>query len=412
MSRARVTTRRGSAYIIVLATVVLVSIAGVAGVIAVREQRAAVETTVDVEKARLIAQSGMELAESRLQNTSSWRNSISSGNLYTAQSFANGKFSVRATDPTDGDISNKTTDDLVLTATGTFNNASQSYQVRFKPTTAAYDSLGVSAYAGTNISFSSCTLRAYGIVGCGGTATATLANVYADVEAGVLATGLTFRQSTTSLAATRTVPNATDALASYLAMGTEIKMSSLPSGGEIRDTVIGPGVNPFGTANAAGVYYINCANQTITIRNARISGTLVLVSPGSGSIVKSSVLMESSTTGYPALLVNGDFTIAMDAADLTESSANLNPAGAPYRGVSDSDTSDKYPSMINGLVYVSGNLTIDQSTTIYGPVLCAKAITFKSSPVLYPVTPSPTPPGFSSAGGFVAVSGSFTRVAN
>jgi len=393
----------------VLATVVLVSIAGVAGVLAVREQRAAVETAVDVEKARMIAQSGLELAESRLQNTSAWRTGIASGKLISDQPFASGTFSVLATDPVDDDLTDSTQDDLVLAARGVHGSATQIYRARFKPTTSAYDSLSVSAYAGTNILFSSCTLRAYGIVGCGGTAAAVTSNIYADVEAGVLAGGTTYRQSVKSLAATRTVPSAADALAPYLAMGTEINHSSLPNGGEIKDLVLGPGVNPFGDVNAAGVYYINCGNQSVTIRDARISGTLVLVNAGSGSKVYNSALLEASTTGYPALLVDGDFTIALDAFDLTEGSANMNPAGVPYRGTADNDKNDKYPSMINGMVYVSGNLTIEHSSTIYGPVLSRKAMTIRGSPVLYPVTPNPTPPGFSSAGGFVMVSGSFTR---
>ena len=408
----RVATRRGSAYIIVLSTVLLVAVAGVSGVIAVREQRRSVEMSVEVDKARFIAQSAMELAEGQLQNTTSYRSGITSGTVVSSRAIAGGTMRVAAADPSDSNLGNSTLDDVVLTATGVYGNATQIYQRRFKPSTTPLDSLSVSAYAGTNLSFSSATVRAYGVLGCAGTATALFSNVWADVEAGVLATGLTFRQSAQSLAPTRTLPTSTDALAAYLAMGTQINFSSLSSGGEIRDTVLGPGRNPFGAANAAGVYYINCGNQSITIRNARISGTLVLVNPGSGSSFTKSVLLEATTPGYPALLVSGDMTLNMDSTDLSESSANMNPTGAPYQGVTDSDTTDKYPSMISGLIYVSGNLTIDGSTTIYGPVLCAKAITFKGSPVLYPVTPGPTPPGFSTAGGFAPVSGSWARVTN
>jgi len=404
-------SRRGSAYIIVLSTVLLVAVAGVSGVIAVREQRRTVETAIEVDKARFIAQSAMELAEGQLQNTSSYRSGITSGTVVSSRAFAGGTMRVSGADPSGGSISSSTLDDVVLTATGVYGSSTQVYQRRFKPATTPLDSLSVSAYAGTNLSFSSATVRAYGVLGCGGSATALLSNVWADVEAGVLASGLTFRQSVRSLAPARTVPSATD-LSLYLSMATQINFSSLSSGGEIRDTVLGPGRNPYGATNAAGVYYINCGNQNITIRNARISGALVLLNPGNSSSITKSVLLEASTPGYPALLVYGDMTLNMDSTDLTESAANMNPTGAPYRGVTDSDTSDTYPSMISGLVYVSGNLTIDGSTTIYGPVLCTKAITFKGTPVLYPVTPGPTPPGFSTAGGFSPVSGSWARVTN
>lgn len=405
-------SRRGSVYIIVLSTVLLVAVAGVSGVIAVREQRRSVETSVEVDKARLIAQSAMELAESQLQNTTTYRSSISSGTVVPSRAFAGGTMRVSAVDPGDANLSNSTLDDVTMTAWGVYGSATQMYQRRFKPSATPLDSLAVSAYAGINLSFSSATVRAYGVLGCAGSAAALLSNVWADVEAGVLATGMTFRQSTSSLARTRTLPTSTEALAPYLAMGTQINFSSLSGGGEIRDTVLGPGRNPYGAANAAGVYYINCANQSITIRDCRISGTLVLINPGSGSLFRNEVLLEASTPGYPALLVSGDMTLSIDSTDIHESPINMNPAGAPYRGVSDNDTSDVYPSMISGLVYVSGNLTIDGSTTIYGPVLCAKTITFKGTPVLYPVTPGPTPPGFSTAGGFAPVSGSWARVTN
>jgi hypothetical protein len=347
-----------------------------------------------------------------LQNTTSYRTGITSGIVVSSRAFAGGTMRVAATDLTDSDLADSTLDDVTLTAWGVYGSATQMYQRRFKPSTTALDSLGISAYAGTNLSFSSATVRAYGVLGCGGTATALLSNVWADVEASVLTTGLTFRQSTLSLTPARTVPSGTDALAAYLAMGTQISFSSLTSGGEIRDTVLGPGRNPYGAANAAGVYYINCANQSITIRNARISGTLVLVNPGSGSSFTQSVLLEAATPGYPALLVSGDMTLNMDSTDLTEGAGSMNPTGVPYRGVTDTDTTDTYPSMISGLVYVSGNLTISGSTTIYGPVLSVKAISFSGTPVLYPVMPSPTPPGFSTAGGFVPVSGSWARVTN
>ena len=76
--------------------------------------------------------------------------------------------------------------------------------------------------------------------------------------------------------------------------------------------VLGPSVNPFGVGtNAHGVYWIDCAGNRITIERSRIRGTLVLINPGSGSSVGSGPINWSpAVPGYPALVVNGDFTLS------------------------------------------------------------------------------------------------------
>ncbi len=51
-------------------------------------------------------------------------------------------------------------------------------------------------------------------------------------------------------------------------------------------TVLAPGVNPFGpTTNAQGLYWIDCGGTKLTINNARIKGTLLIINPGAGSSV-------------------------------------------------------------------------------------------------------------------------------
>jgi hypothetical protein len=52
---------------------------------------------------------------------------------------------------------------------------------------------------------------------------------------------------------------------------------------------------------------------------------------------------------------------------------NFNPSGVPYLGGTDSDTSDSYPSEIDGLVHVKGTLVMDQGSLVRGAIICESA---------------------------------------
>lgn len=408
--------RRGSAYIIVMSTVVLVSVAGVAGMMAAGAQRQAVERTVDIEKARLIAQAGLEVAAGQMRNTAAWRSGITGGVMYSDHAFAGGTFSVRVTDPVDGLPANNLTDDVLVISEGRFNDARQVYQRRFRANALGLDALEWAAHAGGNVSFAGCTLRAHGAVGCAGNAIATTANVHAEVDAGGTVSGSVYHQPTYGQTATLAVPNEHEVLAAYQAIATTIDRESLPGPAnriDLNGFVLAPGVNPFGTTNQSGVYLLDCDSQRVTVSGARVHGTLVLINPGEDSRIEDHVLMEAATPGYPALIVIGNITIAMSSVDLAEThNLNLNPSTAPYRGVSDTDILDRYPSMISGLVYASGTLRLEQQTTIYGPVLSGGDLIIADAPVLFAVSQTPAPPGFIRGNGFAPVSGAFTRIAD
>lgn len=126
--------------------------------------------------------------------------------------------------------------------------------------------------------------------------------------------------------------------------------------------------NPYGTANANGIYYIDCANtHTVVIERSRIVGTLLVINPAANSrIGDGPTHLSPHTPGYPVLLVNGAFTIQPTAVDLSESTNAFN-----YNPSDDSDISDTYPlaEAIRGLVAVSGNLTYANSPRITGRVI-------------------------------------------
>lgn len=152
-----------------------------------------------------------------------------------------------------------------------------------------------------------------------------------------------------------------------------------PDGPGIRRAVLSPAVNPFGAGqtNPQGIYVLDCDGRDVRIENARIVGTLVLIDPGAGSRIAGSVHLEPARVNYPALLVSGGLTIAMDDAGLSEAAigVNLNPPQTPFPyndgagGDTDGDLDDAYPSLIRGLVYASDDLTFDGRCAVEGLVI-------------------------------------------
>jgi hypothetical protein len=158
---------------------------------------------------------------------------------------------------------------------------------------------------------------------------------------------------------------------SYAALGQQI---SPPS--SIQSAVLGPGINPWGAANAEGVYVIRPSGD-VTIRNSRIYGTLVVIcAAGKRVVIQDSVLIHPYRADYPSLIIAGnavfEFSSSLDLSELLLLK-NFNPPGAPYQGSSDSDLLDAFPSEIQGLVHVTGTANLKVSARIRGVLLCESA---------------------------------------
>jgi hypothetical protein len=127
--------------------------------------------------------------------------------------------------------------------------------------------------------------------------------------------------------------------------------------------------------DANGIYWIDCQNQNLYIERSRLRGTLLVLNPGPNSRIDyGPINWKPHIPGYPALLVNGNFSIRATNQLLNEvgDDFNYNPSGPPafpYNGSADGDKLDQYPSEIHGMVVVSGNLTYKYTPQIKGRVL-------------------------------------------
>jgi hypothetical protein len=174
--------------------------------------------------------------------------------------------------------------------------------------------------------------------------------------------------STSFLTSPRTMPDPSTLFDYYVTNGTVIDLASLPTQGSIpaiERALLSPANNPYGPTNAQGIYVIDCASSPIYLTDSRIVGTLVLLNTGTDSQIYGSINCEPAVSNYPTLLVKGTIKFS-PSGDLLEGSnpaTNFNPPGTPYGGATDTDTSDTYPSLLKGLVYVS-----DEASTSFTPV--------------------------------------------
>ncbi|HMO24640.1 MAG TPA: hypothetical protein PKB10_00070 [Tepidisphaeraceae bacterium] len=224
--------------------------------------------------------------------------------------------------------------------------------------------------------------------------------IHADLLTSTRSGGGTINGTISTGAPTLSLPDAA-ALDRLIARATRIN-----NAGDIDKKLISPAVNTYGSRalNPLGLYYIHSVGDDITIKESRISGTLVVnVGTGKKVVIDGSVLMESLRADLPALIVIGNCELNLRSATetLNESShkVNFNPAGAPYEGVEDADTTDTYPAIIRGLVYVTGNLTIKESPRVEGPVICGGSVLVDGRcEILSPPTATPPAPFYAITG--------------
>jgi hypothetical protein len=159
-------------------------------------------------------------------------------------------------------------------------------------------------------------------------------------------------------------------------------------------------------ANPNGIYWIDCGGGKLLVERSRILGTLVVLNPGAGSaIANGPIHMSPAKPGYPALMVSGNFAIRATSRVLNEaeSGVNFNPSGMPYEfnnplaGSTDTaptGNNDGYPSEIQGLVAVSGNLTFENTPRFRGQAIVGGAIAGTYSLTYQPHSMINPPPSF------------------
>ncbi len=391
--------RRGTIFIVVLATSLVVSVLALGALTVRRVERRRLRDHADLAAARLYAQAAVEMALLRTASDSNWRQSMASGTWETDQPIGQGFYSFSASDPDDGDLTDAPDDPVVIVATGKSGPAVQRLQVTLVPDSLGLSCLEVSLHAGDDLEFTG-GLVSDQIISTNKDATQSGSDpIVADVEAVKKISLNNHTGSTTEGISPRVLPDVNTVFDYYIdhatANGTLLSISQIPEeegeGEEeedgdgrhyIEEVVLSPQSNPYGAGNTSpeGIYVVDCQGQIIIVRDVRIVGTLVLLDPNSNSRISGQLNWQPAVANYPALMVRGSMQLRFTGDPLDEGAegVNFNPAGTPYPypdGTSDTDQSDSYPSVLKGLVYVSDYLTADGSSSISGSVVAGTKFT-------------------------------------
>ncbi|HBE72231.1 MAG TPA: hypothetical protein DDW52_29205 [Planctomycetaceae bacterium] len=412
-------TRLGTIYIAVLGASVLVALLSLTAMHVARNNLRNSQALRQRDTAAMLAQSGVEHALAMIESDPSWRSNFQSGVSNPAQPLAQvaGSYTWQIID-LDGNLGDDLADSAVVRGIGVSADAIHTAEVVVQPVDrtpitslqSAFHSngpitTGIDAFIRVNKRVSSNTTI---------TANALLSYIDGDAEAYQSVTGNIFGQ-TQNLDAPLQMPDST-VFSYYIQMGTQIDMSQLAYDNryEFKNVVLSPASNPWGETNPEGIYILDCKGQELRICDCRVVGTLVVLNPGPATRIERTVLFEPAIVNFPSLLVDGSIAVLVDSiANCNETRVNFNPVGTPYNGVEDNDRSDKYPSQIRGLVYVSGTIDFFPDfirSDFVGCVICGSvhansdfSVHYQSRFADYP------PPGFSSGSQMQIVPGSWRR---
>ena len=356
-------------YIAVLGCTLAVTVIGLSAVMVTRIERRSAEGAADMIQARLYAQSAIEVGLLRIRDDLDWRVTYPSGEWFAEQPIGTGTCSLEGIDPGDNNLKDADTDPLLLTGVGIQGDARYQFQVTLLAETDPLTCLEVSLQANTDAIFQdSVTIHGIQIVSANNVIQALgHVTVYPDMESVNGFVGALGPGATTSPTVARDMPDPVTVYDYYVTNGTPITVP----GYVIEKQLLSPTSNPYGPTDPQGIYVVDCGGQRLTISNARIVGTLVVLRAGSGSEIRPTVNLEPAVANFPVLLVDGSFMVDTGAGVLSESTTgiNFNPPGTRFDGVEDSDLEDTYPAVIKGLVYVSNDLTTSNDAAFEGVVV-------------------------------------------
>ena len=403
--------RRAGVYITVLGTATAITVIGLSSLTVARIERRWMKAGSDFAQSRIYAESAIEFGLLKIDQNANWRTTYVSGVWESNKVIGNGRFTLEGIDA-DGLLADSATDGLTLRGTGMEGSAQFKLEVQVDADITPLTCLERPLHVGNDVTFSGADVTSDRPISANKNMAAVASTINADAEAGGTIIGLGFQGSRVTGMIARTMPSAS-VFDYYIANGTVINFDS--TGGKIEDTVLSPRRNPYGVAtNPQGIYVISCGGRDFTIRDCRILGTLVLLDVGGSSRVENSVNIEPAVANLPSLLVRGKMEFRYDDAPLSESDreVNFNPPESGYRGISDNDQIDSYPSIIRGLVYVSSELTFDGAPTFDGVVVGGNNLSIEKQAVFtyqshYFANP---PPGFIAAPRMVVVEGTWRQV--
>ena len=208
----------------------IVSVLGLSALMIQRIQRKADQQAAHVVEARLYADAALRIGMLRIENDPQWRFHFSNGVWETDVPIGNGTYTLEGIDPSDGDLSDRATDPLVLTGHGKKGTAVQKVQITLLPEYRGYSCLESALHSAKDVKLKDATVQCDQTISSDQTVDADSSAVYSDAAAVDEVKGSTYYGATEEGIDPRDFPSVTDAFAYYLANGTYISKDSLPLG--------------------------------------------------------------------------------------------------------------------------------------------------------------------------------------
>lgn len=222
--------RRGSIYVVVMATALIVSLIGLSALMLQRIQRQGAQRAADALGARLAAQAAIQIGIFRVQNNSNWRTAYPNGVWEADVPLGNATYTLEGIDPTDNSLSDAPGEPLLLITTGSKGQAQQKMQVLLVPEPTVPDAVEQALSAAGQLRFNGARVFCDQTMGSNSQVVAVGSTVNADVRAAQAIVGGTFTRSTSPNAPARQLPPFAAVLAAYQSLATPINIASLPVG--------------------------------------------------------------------------------------------------------------------------------------------------------------------------------------
>lgn len=389
-----------------------IAVVGIAALTVVRVDRRAVAGMSDAMQARVYARSAIDIGLQRMVEDADWRTKYTSGIWENLVTIGSGSYTLEGVDPADGDLADDDTQPVTLTGIGMQGSARFALEAQLTPVLQPLDALSAALHCasinvkgGKTLTVTDAPLSTNGQLTIDGGGV-----VDGDVEAATLNNAGTITGTTTVPAPSKDMPVGA-VLDAYAARAT---VMSAPS--TIDKVVIGPNVNPWGLGDPDGLYLITLSGGTLTIRESLIRGTLVVQTNGGKVVLDKTLLMQNARSDYPVLIVDGDVEMSYESkgALLSELTllTNFNPIGSPILGAADLDLLDVYPSEVQGLVHLTGDLKLTNTALVRGAIICEGAVIANNdNEIVYDANLFTSPPWhYTKSIGMSVVNGSWRHI--
>jgi hypothetical protein len=409
-------SRRGSVYILVLATA---TIAAAAALGAVAISQSAQRTTLassDWNRATLAAESGLELALARINQDSSWKSSLTSGTITDVTSVGGAGARIAFVDEADGNFATGS-DPVRVYASATVGSSTRVLSVLANQITPQpLDALRCALHAAQPITVNE-SIKVAGGPLSSNTSITVNASIEGSLEAPVITGTGSVRGFVTSPSPVKPMPSNSHVQPLINRARSANLFGTSPT---LTSVLWSTNSSPLLVTNSEGLYYITVSpGQNVTIRRLRVRATVIINLPASSSLtLGEEVLWEPASPTLPSLIViaspSSQITFTGSTSRLSEWSpfGNFNPSSTPYNGVSDSDFSDSYPSELTGVFHILGgsaSVTVNTNTVIRGSLISESPITINDTCTLTgdsSLVASP-PTGYTNPGSVLPVRGSY-----